>query len=187
MKRMENSVENRGMYLVHHCKGYIENVEHLPLSKETSERAKHCGFNVVDFAEACLKTITHNVSGNGYDDMGKIVDSFADVVILFLKKYRIKDIEIARFQSNDTQEEITIYLSESHGGYLIVRDENGEPSVRVTRGDEIWRYLGEPLHIIETIISAIVAYAEKHKSVKDKWLFTLEDIGEISGEQKYEL
>lgn len=184
---MKTGEEDTGIYGLHHCKGYIENVEHLSLSKETSERAKRSGVNVIDFAEACLKTITHNVSGNSYDDMAKIVDCFADVVILFLKKYRIRDIEVARFESSDTYEEITIYLSESHGGYLIVTDENGEPSVRVTNGDEIWRYLAEPLHIFETVISTIIAYAEKHQSVKDRWLYTLEDVEEISGEKRYEL
>src|ERR687892_686882 len=168
---MENDKESTG---VHHCKGYVDNVPHLSLSRETSQRAKKCGFNVVDFANSCLKTITHNVTSNGYDDVAKIVDIFADVVISFLKKYRIKDIEVARFQSSDNQEELSVYLSETHGGYIIVsEEESGEKSIRATDGDEIWRYLGEPLHIIETIISTIIAYAEKHQSVKDKWLFTL--------------
>ncbi len=45
---------------------------------------------------------------------------------------------------------------------------------------EIWRYLNNPLHIIESVISAIIAYAEKHRAVKEEWLFTLEDIEEIS-------
>jgi hypothetical protein len=138
---------------------------------------------VVGFADSCLKTITHNVNGNSYDDMAKIVDDFADVAILFLKKYQIKDIEVAQFHSSDSQEEFTVYLSEMQGGYIVVEaDENGEPSSRVTNGNEIWRYLGEPIHIIETVISAIIAYAEKHQSIKDKWLFTLEDVEEISRE-----
>ena len=179
---MKNNEENMGKHLVHHCKGYIENVQHLSLSRETSQLAKRSGFNVVGFADSCLKTITHNVSGNSYDDMAKIVDGFADAAILFLKKYRVKDIEVARFQSNDTQVEFTVYLSENHGGYIIVgKDENGvEQSVRVTNGMEIWRYLPDPLHIVEAVISAIIAYAERHQSIKDKWLFTLEDIEEIS-------
>jgi hypothetical protein len=173
--------EVSGDYPVHHCKGYIENVQHLPLSRETSQRAKRCEFNAVGFANSCLKTITHNVSSNSYDDMAKIVDGFADVAILYLKKYRIKDIEVAQFQSNDTQVEFTVYLSENYGGYIIVgKDENGEPSVRVTNGVEIWRYLPDPLHIVEAVISAIIAYAERHQSIKDKWLFTFEDIEEIS-------
>ena len=168
---------------LHHCSGYIENVQHISLSKETSERAKRCGFDVVGFAYSCLKTITHNVTGNSYDDVAKIVDIFADVVILFLKKYQIKDIEIARFQSSDGQEELSVYLSETHGGYIVVsEEESGEKSVRVTDGNEIWRYLGEPLHIIETIISTIIAYAEKHQLIRDKWVYTLEDIEEISRE-----
>lgn len=171
------------MNLIHHCKGYIENVQHLSLSIETSQRAKRCGFNVVDFADSCLKTITHNVNGNSYDDMAKVVNAFADVAILFLKKYQTNDIEVARFQSGNSQQEFTVYLSETYGGYIVVNeDENGKPSVRDTDGNEIWRYLGEPLHIIETVISVIVAYAEKHQSVKEKWLFTLEDIEEISRE-----
>jgi hypothetical protein len=178
---MENNEENMGKFLVHHCKGYIENVQHLSLSRETSQLAKRCGFNVVGFADSCLKTITHNVSGNSYDDIAKIVDSFADVAILFLKKYRVKDVEVAHFQSNDTEEEFTVYLSENHGGYIIVgKDENEEPLVRVANGMEIWRYLADPLHIVETVISAIIAYAERHQSVKDKWLFTLEDVEEMS-------
>jgi hypothetical protein len=172
------------MYLLHHCKGYVENVQHLSLSRETSQRAKRCGFNVVDFSDSCLKTITYNVSGNGYEDIAKIVDIFADVAILFLEKYQIKDIEVARFQSSESQEEFIVYLSETHNGYIVVsEDESGQPSVRVTNGNEIWRYLGEPLHIIETVISAIIAYAEKHQSIRDKWLFTLEDIEEISRER----
>ena len=85
---MENNEENIRKYLVHHFKGYIENVQHLSLSREMSQRAKRCGFNVVGFTDSCLKTITHNVSGNSYDDMAKIVDGFADVAILFLKKYQ---------------------------------------------------------------------------------------------------
>jgi hypothetical protein len=175
---MENDKESTG---VHHCKGYVDNVPHLSLSRETSQRAKRCEFDVVGFANSCLKTITHNADGNSYDDIAKIVDIFADVTILFLKKYRIKDIEVARFHSNDSQEEFAVYLSETHGGYIIVEeDENGDPSVRSTNGNEIWRYLGKPLHIIETVISAIVAYAEKHQSVKENWLYTLEDMEEVS-------
>jgi hypothetical protein len=181
---MENNEENMGKHLVHHCKGYIENVQHLPLSRETSQRAKRCGFNVVGFSDSCLKTITHNVSGNSYDDMAKIADGFADVAILFLKKYQVKDVEIAHFQSSDSEEEFTVYLSEKHGGYIVViTDEKGmEQLVRVTNGMEIWRYLDDPLHIVEAVISAIIAYAERHQSVKDKWLFVLEDVEEISRE-----
>ena len=68
-----------------------------------------------------------------------------------------------------------------HGGYIMVKeDENGEPTVRITKTSEIWRYLSEPLHVIEAVISAIIAYAEKHQSIKNQWLFTMEDIGEIS-------
>jgi hypothetical protein len=105
------------------------------------------------------------------------------MMILLLKKYQIRDIELARFHSSDSQEEFTVYLSETQGGYIVVKeDENGKSSGRGTDGNEIWRYLGEPLHIIETVISAIVAYAEKHQSVKENWLFTLEDIEEISHE-----
>ena len=181
---MENNEKNKGMHLLHHCKGYVENAQHLSLSRETSQRAKRCGFNVVDFSDSCLRTITHNVSGNSYDDIAKIVDIFADVAILFLKKYKIKDIEITRFHSSDSQEEFIVYLSETHGGYIVVEEgENGEPSVRGTNGDEIWRYLGQPLHIVEAVISAIIAYAEKHQSVKENWLYTLEDMEEISGER----
>lgn len=170
-------------YPVHYCKGYVEKVEQLSLSYETIKRANSCGFNVTDFADCCLKTIKHDVKDNSYDSMAKIVDDFADVVILFLRKYKMKDIEVGRFQSSDIQEEFVVYLSETYGGYIIANnDENGRPSIRVTHGDEIWRYLGEPLHIIETLISAVVAYAEKHQSVKNEWLFTLEDIQEISRE-----
>jgi hypothetical protein len=176
---MENK-ENTGMYL-HHCKGYIENVQHLSLSIETYKRAEKCGFNIVDLADSCLKTITHNVNGNGYDDMAKIADAFADVAILFLKKYQVKDIELARFHSGDTHEEFIICLSETYGGYIVGNvDENGKVTVRTTNGTEIWRYLGEPLDIVETVISAIIAYAEKHQYVKEEWLSTFEDIGEIS-------
>jgi hypothetical protein len=178
---MENNEENTGKYLIHHCKGYIENIPHLSLSRETSHRAEKCGFNIVDFANSCLKAITHNVNGNSYNDIARIVDVFADAAILFLKKYQIKDIEVARFNSIDGKDEFSVHLSETQGGYIVVsEDENGEPSVRITDGSEIWRYLDEPLHIIETVISAIIAYAEKHQSVKDNWLFTLEDIEEIS-------
>lgn len=183
MIKMENDESDNNL---HHCKGYIENIQHLPLSRETSERAKRCGFNVVDLSNSCLRTITHNVSGNSYDDISKIVDLFAEVAVLFLKKYQVKDIDIARFQSSDITKEFTVYLSGQHGGYIIVeRDENGEPSIRATNGMEIWRYLPDPLHITEAVISAIVAYAEKHQSIKDKWLFTLEDTEEILGEQRF--
>jgi hypothetical protein len=162
-------------------------VQHLSLSRETSQRAEKCGFNVVNLANSCLRTITHNVNGNSYEDIAKIVDVFADVALLFLKKYQTKDIEVARFHSSDSQE-FSVYLSNAHSGYILVKeDESVEPSVRVTNGNEIWRYLDEPIHVIETVISVIVAYAEKHKSVKEKWLFSLEDIEEISGEQKYDL
>jgi hypothetical protein len=112
-KKMGNNEENAGMYLIHHCKGYIENVQHLSLSMETSQRAKRCGFNIADFADSCLKTIVHNVNGNSYDDMAKILDIFGDAAILFLKKYQIKDIEVGRFQSSNSQEESVIYLSEN--------------------------------------------------------------------------
>jgi hypothetical protein len=45
---------------------------------------------------------------------------------------------------------------------------------------EIWRYLADPLRIVEAVISAIIAYAERYQSVKDDWLFTLEDVEEHS-------
>jgi hypothetical protein len=146
----------------------VENVQQLSLSQEMSQRAKRCGFNVVGFAESCLKTITHNVSGNSYDDLAKVAEGFADVAILYLKKHQVKDIEVARLQSSDTEEEFTVYLSEKHGGYIIVgKDENGmEQSVRATNGMEIWRYLAVPLHIVEAVISAMIAYAERHQSVR---------------------
>jgi hypothetical protein len=170
-----------GSYPIHHCKGYVEEVEQLSLSYETIKRANRCGFNVVDFADCCLKTIKHNVNGNSYDDLAKVVDGFTDAVIPFLRKYEVKDIEVARFQSSDTHGDFVVYLSEQHSGYIIVEsDENGEPSVRVTKGMEIWRYLNDPIHIVEAVISAIIVYAEKHQSIKDKWLFTFEDIEEIS-------
>jgi hypothetical protein len=118
---------------------------------------------------------------NGYDDIAKIAENFADAAIPFLKRYQVKDVEVAHFQSNDSQEEFTIYLSEMHGGYILVEeDDNGEPSVRVTNANEIWRYLAEPCHIIEAVISAIISYAEKHKLIKDEWISTLEDIEETS-------
>jgi ADP-ribosylglycohydrolase len=168
---------------LHHCTGYIENIDHLEICKETIQRANNCGFKISDFADCCLKAINHNISStdNGYDDLAKVVESFAAVAILLLKKYQVKDVEVAHFKSNDTQEEFTVYLSEMHGGYIMVKeDENGEPTVRITKTSEIWRYLSEPLHVIEAVISAIIAYAEKHQSIKNQWLFTMEDIGEIS-------
>jgi hypothetical protein len=180
---MKDSEEDTSTNRLHHCKGYIENVQHLSISQETIQRAKRCGFNTSDFAECCLKAINHNTSStdNGYDDIAKIAENFADAAIPFLKRYQVKDVEVAHFQSNDTQEEFTVYLSEMHGGYILVKeDDKGEPSVRVTNSNEIWRYLAEPRHIIGAIISAIIAYAEKHKSIKDEWIFTLEDIKEIS-------
>ena len=167
-------------YPIHHCKGYVEGVEQLSLSYETIKRANRCGFNVVNFANCCLKTIKH-VSGNGYDDLAKVVDGIAYAAIPLLKKYEVKDIEVARFQSSDTQEDFIVYLSQQQSGYIIVEsDENGEPSVRITDGMKIWQYLNDPLQIVEAVISTIIAYAERHKSVKDKWLFTLEDIEKIS-------
>jgi hypothetical protein len=127
-----------GVYPLHHCKGYIENIQHLSLSRETSRRAERFGFNVVDFANSCLKSMTNNVNGNSYYDIAKIVDIFADVAILLLKKYQIRDIELARFHSSDSQEEFTVYLSETQGGYIVVKeDENGKSSGRGTDGNEI--------------------------------------------------
>jgi hypothetical protein len=179
----EKEINASNIHPIHFCKGYVEEIEQLSLSRETIERANRCGFNVVDFADSCLKTITHNVGGNSYDDMAKIVDGFGNAAILFLRKYEIKDIEVARFSSNDIEEEFTVFLSEKHGGYIIVKgDGNEKPSVRVTNGKEIWRYLPDPLHVIEAVISAIIAYAEKHQSAKDRWLFALEDVDEISRE-----
>jgi hypothetical protein len=175
--------EDTSINQLHHCKGYIENVQHLSISQETIKRAKRCGFNTSDFSECCLKAINHNVSStdNGYDDVAKVAESFATVAILFLKKYQVKDIEVAHFQSNDTQEEFTVSLSEIYGGYIIVEEnDNGEPSVKITNANEIWRYLAEPCHIIEAVISAVIAYAEKHASIKYEWISTLEDIEEIS-------
>ena len=170
-----------GSYSIHHCEGYVKEVEQLSLSYETIKRAERCGFNVVDFADCCLKTIKHNANSNSYDDLAKVVDVFADAAIPFLKKYEVKDIEVARFQSSDTQKDFTVYLSQQQSGYIVVEsDENGEPSIRGTKGMEIWRYLNNPLHIVEVVISAIIAYAEKHRSIKEEWLFTLEDVEEIS-------
>jgi hypothetical protein len=173
------------IYPVHHFWGYVEEVEQLSLTYETIKRASRCGFNVVDFADCCLKTMKHNVSGNGYDDLAKVVDGFAEAAIPTLRKYEVKNIEVAQFQSSGTQEDFTVYLSQQHDGYIIVEsDENGEPSVRDTDGMEIWRYLNDPLHIVEAVISAIIAYAEKHQSVKGKWFVTLENIGNLDSNKK---
>jgi|SRR5215216_796768 len=164
MEISDNSKEATDTQPIHHCKGYIENVQHLSISQETIQRAKRHGFNMSDFAECCLKAINHSVSGthNGYDEIAKVAESFATVAILFLKKYQVKDIKVAHFQSNDTQKEFTVYLSEMHGGYIIVEEnDNGEPSVKITNANEIWRYLAEPCHIIEAVISAIIAYASR--------------------------
>jgi hypothetical protein len=182
---IKDNHSDSGVYPLHHCKGYIENIQHLSLSRETSRRAERSGFNVVDFADCCLKTIKHNVNGNGYNDLAKVVDGFAEAAIPTLRKYEVKNIEVAQFQSSDTQEDFTVYLSQQHDGYIIVEsDENGEPSVRDTDGMEIWRYLNDPLHIVEAVISAIIAYAERHHSIKDKWFVTLEDIGNLDSNEK---
>jgi hypothetical protein len=174
-----------GSYPIHHCKGYVEEVEQLSLSYETIKRANRCGFNIVDFADYCLKTIKKNVNGNGYDDLAKVVDGFAQAAIPTLRKYEVKNIEVAQFQSSDAQEDFTVYLSQQHDGYIIVEsDEKGEPSVRDTDGMEIWRYLSDPLHIVKAVISTIIAYAEKHQSIKDKWFVTLEDIGHLDSDEK---
>jgi hypothetical protein len=182
-RKMEISKTNdeSATYWTHHCKKFIPDVQQLPISNETMERASKCGFNISDFVECCLKVIGQSDSNiaNDYDSLAKIAENFADAAIPFLKRYQITDVEVARLQLNDTREEFTVYLSVMHGGYIIVKhDEKGEPSVRTTNASEIWRYLAEPCHIIQAVISAIIAYAEKHNSIKNDWLFTLEDINE---------
>jgi hypothetical protein len=107
---MKDSEEDTSTNRLHHCKGYIENVQHLSISQETIQRAKRCGFNTSDFAECCLKAINHNTSStdNGYDDIAKIAENFADAAIPFLKRYQVKDVQVAHFQSNDPQEELAL-------------------------------------------------------------------------------
>jgi hypothetical protein len=55
-----------------------------------------------------------------------------------------------------------LFISQMQRGFILVEiDENGEHSVRTTDTEEIWRYLDEPRHIIQAVLSTIMAYAEK--------------------------
>jgi hypothetical protein len=171
-----------GMQL-HHCKGYLDEIESVPICTETMERAKKCGFNPIEFAESCLNAINENVTSNEntYEDIAKVVQSFANSSMPFLEKYQVKDIEVGCFQIRYTNAEAVAYLSQMHQGFIVVEiDENGEHSVRTTDTEEIWRYLDEPSHIIQAVVSTIMAYAEKHKAIKDEWILTLQNIKDES-------
>ncbi|HEY9387194.1 MAG TPA: hypothetical protein VIP70_09140 [Nitrososphaeraceae archaeon] len=170
--------EESGMQL-HHCKGYLDEIESLPICGETIERSKKCGFNTLEFAESCLNAINANVTSNEntYEDIAKVVQSFANASMPFLDKYQVKDIEVGRFQIRYTSAEAVVYLSQMQRSFILVEiDENGEHSVRTTDTEEIWRYFDEPRHIIRAVLSTIMAYAEKHKAIKDEWILTLQNI-----------
>ncbi|HEY9386165.1 MAG TPA: hypothetical protein VIP70_03945 [Nitrososphaeraceae archaeon] len=163
---------------IHHCKGYIEDIESLPICRGTIQRAKKCGFNTLEFAESCLNAINQDVTDeNTYEDIAKVVQSFANASMPFLEKYQVKDIEVGRFQIRYTSAKAVVYLSQMQKGIILVEfDANAEYSVRTTDTEEIWRYLDEPRHIIEAVLSTIMAYAEKHKAIKDEWILTLQNI-----------
>jgi hypothetical protein len=168
---------------LHHCRGYIEEIEPLPICRETIQRTRKCGFNILEFAELCLNAINANVTGNEntYEDIAKVVQSFTNASMPFLEKYQVKDIEVARFQIRYTTAEAVVYLSQMQKGFILVEiDENREQSIRTTETEEIWRYLDEPRHIIQTVLSTIISYAEKHKGIKDEWISTLQNIKDES-------
>jgi hypothetical protein len=171
--------EEESSHPLHHCRGYIEEIKPLPICRETIQRTRKCGFNILEFAESCLNAINANVTSNEntYEDIAKVVQSFANASMPFLEKYQVKDIEVGRFQIRYTNAEAVIYLSQMQKNFILVQiDENGEHSVRTTDTEEIWRYLDEPSHIIEAVLSTIISYAEKHKAIKDEWILTLQNI-----------
>jgi hypothetical protein len=171
------------MYHLHHCRGYIEEIKPLLISRETIQRTRKCGFNILEFAESCLNAINTNVTSNEntYEDISKVVQSFANASMPFLEKYQVKDIEVGRFQIRYTNAEAVVFLSQMQKGFILVEiDENAEHSVRTTDTEEIWRYLNEPSHIMQAVLSTIIAYAEKHKSIKDEWILTLQNIKDES-------
>jgi hypothetical protein len=168
---------------LHHCRGYVEEIEPLPICRSMIQRTRKCGFNILEFAESCLNAINTNVTSNEntYEDLVKVVQSFANASMPFLEQYQVQDIKVARFQIRYTSTVAVVYLSQMQKGLILVEiDENGEQTVRTTDAEEIWRYLDEPSHIIQAVLSTIISYAEKHKGIKDEWISTLQNIKEES-------
>src|SRR5215475_9989189 len=129
---------------LHHCEGYIEDIEPLPICRETIQRARKCGFNTLEFAESCLNALKDSVISdeNSYEDIARVIDSFVNASMPFLEKYRVKDIEVARFELNHTNSEAIVYLSGTNGGFIFVEvDENAKYSVKKISAIAIWRYL----------------------------------------------
>jgi hypothetical protein len=167
---------------LHICKGYVQ-PEALPLNQLTIKRAQHAGLGVplLNFSEGFLVGINQmQIKENTYDELAKIVDLLKDLALPLLKNYGAPNVTIGSFMSPDADLNV-IYLSSMHSDIIIVTmGKNSHTIVNDTNSQEIWRYLYEPSKIVANIVSMLIAVAEKHKSIKDDWISSFQEIRELS-------
>ena len=171
----EDNAEN-----IHTCKGYVP-VKHLPLDHSTIKRAREAGIKelLLKLSVDVLTAIEGlEIRENNYDDMARIVTVLQDICRPIQKRFHPPNIEISSFVSPDTGALITIFLTE----YGII-EETVDPikgkEVRDTDPSEIWRYLYEPRKIVENVVSTFIAVAEKHKSIREDWILSLQGIRDL--------
>ena len=85
---------------------------------------------------------------------------------------------IGSFVSPDTGALNTVYLSE-YGIDLETADPISGTEVHPTDPMEIWRYLYHPLNIIENLVSSLIAVTERHMSIKDDWLLSIQKVRDL--------
>lgn len=164
----------------HVCKGYVE-VEHLPLDQSTIIRAEKAGIGELLFklSKEVLAAVKQlGIKENTYEDVAKIVKVVQDAISPILGRYHAPKIEIASFISPDTGALNTVYLSEN-GIILETVDQINGIEVCNTDPGEIWRYLYPPSKIVENIIFTMVAVAEKHRSIKDEWILSIQNVRDL--------
>ena len=173
---MEDEFTNQADEL-HICKGYVQ-AEALALNQLTIKRAHEAGVG-----ESMLKLSVDVLSGieqlgmkeNNYEDMAKIIEIVQEATSTLQKRYHAPNIKIGSFVTPDTGASNTVYITE-YGIILEAIDQINGIEVRKTDPAEIWRYLYEPLKVVENIISTFIAVAEKHKAIKDDWIRSFQRI-----------
>jgi hypothetical protein len=178
---MKDKSESRGVTnKLHLCKGYAEG-KHIQLDYSTIVRAQKVGIidvllKIVDNFHVGLEQL--GIKENNYEEMAKIVLMLQEAVVPIQKRFHTPNVVIGSFESPDTGDLNTIYLTE-YAMVLETKDPVNGGEVRGTDPSEIWRYLYPPSRIVENIVSTIIAVAEKHKSIKDDWILSFQRIKDL--------
>jgi hypothetical protein len=177
---MERRDMNEKDHKLHICKGYVE-AEDLPIDQTTITRAQEVGISdlLLDGTENFLKGLEQlRIRENNYEEMAKIVNVLQDTFHPIQKKFHAPNIEIGSFVSPDTGALNTVYLTE-YSIILETVDQINDIEVRDTDTSEIWRYLHPPSRIVENMVSTMIAVAEKHKDIKNDWIFSFKRIRDL--------